>query len=317
MNPPSIPPGSEVMRSEDAWAREVAAALRLILSSGAEETPAQRGKFLEEQVQRSLQQVPPGQRERHLDCLRDYFPVGLVDVPAKAADAPAAVPEVPAAVLALVLAAWSRFTPEQRVELQDQLVAAGVAAPPGAGGAADFTEVRQRLGLAPNESVVAPRLGRLAVHELEFLAKLDQLAWNTWKTLAPRASLKRDTALGDVRVLTRRYLKGDAEPTDTQVSQQIERTRQLIASLLGSISQVGRGYAKRHQTRYSPEAIQDLVKMEGGGSGWLGGGLETKCWRKYCELAGEVNEATIQNEMQEVVVKYVEELMRGMAKGGA
>jgi hypothetical protein len=77
--------------------------------------------------------------------------------------------------------------------------------------------------------------------------------------------------------------------------------------LLGSISQISRGYVKRFQTRYSPEAVQDLVKMEGGG-GW--GGIEPKCWRKYAELASEINEATVQNDMQEVVVKYVEEIVR-------
>ena len=148
---------------------------------------------------------------------------------------------------------------------------------------------------------------------MEFLSKLDQLAWNTWRTLAPRSSIKRDTALGDLRLQTRRYLKGESQPSDLQIAQQIERTRQLIAMLLGSISQISRGYAKRHQTRYSPEAIQDLVKMVGSGS-W---GFEGKCWRKYSELAGEINEATIQNEMQEVVVKYVEDLMRGTARSGA
>jgi hypothetical protein len=147
---------------------------------------------------------------------------------------------------------------------------------------------------------------------MEFLSKLDQLAWNTWRTLAPRSTVKRDASLGDLRLQVRRYLKGEAEPTDLQIAQQIERTRQLLAMLLASMSQISRGYAKRHQTRYSPDAIQDLVKMEGGGS-W---GLEGKCWRKYTELAGEINEATIQNEMQEVVVKYVEDLMRGTARPG-
>ncbi len=187
-----------------------------------------------------------------------------------------------------------------------------MAAGDGGDGAFDPGEVRQRFGMGTTDTLAPQRLGRLSIQQMEFLSKLDQLAWNTWRTLAPRSAVKRDNALGDLRLQTRRYLKGEAEPTDLQIAQQIERTRQLIAMLLGSMSQISRGYAKRYQTRFSPEAIQDLVKMEGAGS-W---GFEAKCWRKYLELAGEINEVTIQNEMQEVVVKYVEDLMRGTARSG-
>jgi hypothetical protein len=233
-------------------------------------------------------------------------------VAAPSAAAPAERPETPEALLRVVQEAWGRFSPEQRSALRDKLVAAGIveAAPAAAEGlpdAAVFGEVKQRAGLAPAEAVQPVRLARMFLHQMEFFSKLDQLAWTTWRALAPRSPVKRDTTLGDMRLQTRRYLKGDPEPTDLQVARQIEFTRQLIAILLGSISQISRGYVKRFQTRYSPEAVQDLVKMEGGG-GW--GGIEPKCWRKYTELASEINEATVQNDMQEVVVKYVEEIIR-------
>jgi len=309
----------DLLPPEDAWATEVAAALRLILASGAEEDPGRRAQQMEEQVRRALHDVPPAQRARHLERLAGHFPTGYSAMePARSGEAPAApsAPGTPDDLLRIVTAAWSTFSEAQRDELRDKLAAVGIAAPaeaaPSDGATVDFSEVRGRFGLTAAESVVPGRLARLCVQQMECLAKLDQLAWATWKNLAPRSGLKRDTSQGDLRLLVRRYVKGDADITDLQLAQQIERTRALIASMLGSMAQIGRGYSKRFQTRYAPEAIQDVVKMEGG-SGWTG--LETKCWRKYIELAVEVNEATIQNEMQEIVAKYVEDLARGSMKG--
>ena len=165
----------------------------------------------------------------------------------------------------------------------------------------------------PNKTVDSDRLTRLCAQQEEFLVKLDQLVWNTWKILAPKSALKRDASLGDLRTLVRHYLRGDAEPSDQQMVQQIERTRQLIAVLMGSMSQISRGFAKRYQTRYAPDAVKDLVKLEGGGR--LLTSADTRYWRKYSELAAEITEAGIQSDMQDVIVRYVEELMRGAPRG--
>lgn len=177
------------------------------------------------------------------------------------------------------------------------------------------SEVKQKLSPEPNKAVASDRLMRLCAQQEEFLVKLDQLVWNTWRILAPKSTLKRDASLGDFRTLIRHYLRGDAEPSDQQMAQQIERTRQLIAVLMGSMSQISRGFVKRYQTRYAPEAVKDLVKLEGGGR--LLTSADTRYWRKYSELAAEITEAGIQSDMQEVVVRYVEELMRGAPRGNA
>lgn len=300
--------------SEIVWADQVASKLRLIMSTCADETAENRQAYAEEHIRQRLEEVPPAKRTLYLDELATKFPIGqsapagLATSPAPAAGA-APVEDVDEFLRVMDRAA-ARWNDADKEKVRARLATLGVVDRSVGGGLEQHVvELKQRLSLAPAEEVSAAKLAKLCIQQAEFYAKLDQLAWNTWKILAPKSALKRDTALGDSRNLIRRYLRGDAEPNDLQVAQQVERTRQLIAVLLGSISQVSRGFVKRYQTRYSPEAIRDMVKMEGGGS--LLTSVEARCWRKYSELAAEINESALQTEMQEVVVKYVEELMRG------
>jgi hypothetical protein len=171
-----------------------------------------------------------------------------------------------------------------------------------------FAELRQRLGFGGQEPMAAERAERLAAQLVELFLRLDQLAWNTWRALAPRSSHKRDGNLTDLRGFLRKHLRGDGEPAEAPLAQHLERTRQLVASLLGALSQVGRGIVARHQTRHSPEAIRGLVEAEKRQRLFLT--RDARCWRKYVELAAEITEATLEVEAQEVVARYVEELMR-------
>ena len=303
------------LADENRWSAQVAGRLRLIQATCADDTRENRQGYLEEEIRHLLEEVPPGKRQAYLDALVERFPtwhrvVTAAPFAAPAPRAPDTAEDLDQAVTRVV----PKLTPEERQKLREKLTELGVIEPVTHGSAEGFTALRKQVMLAPSEGLVPARLEKLAIQQVEFLVKLDQLVWTTWKALAPKSPLKRDTALGDLRSLLRRYLKGDSDVSDLQVAQQIERTRQLIAILLGSISQVSRGYTKRYQNRYSPEAVRDLVKMEGGS---MLVGNDTKCWRKYSDLAAEITESSIQGEMQEIIVKYVEDLMRGSPKNSA
>lgn len=321
-------PSSFHLRPQDvAWADEVSARLRLILATAADEKRADRAVHLESEVRRSLESVAPAERGRYLERLAERFPTDSdrgslegASVPVRPASSPAAAaapaPATPESALDLLLDAWPHCTPDEQAAMRSRLAAAGILdvrpkAAANAGGG-EFETLRQRIVLAAGDGLDHARLEALIVQLVEFFVKLDQLVWNTWRALAPRSGLKRDSTLGDLRLQLRRHLKGDAEPSEAQITQQIERARQLMAVLLGSMSQVGRGFVNRYHMRFSPDAVRDLVKAEGGGS--LLTGIDTRCWRKYADLAAEINESTIQNDMQEVIVKYVEDLMRGTSR---
>lgn len=295
------------------WAQTLARRLRLVLASGADESPEQRQAILEQEVRRELEQKSPARRAVCLARLADYFPWGPSDTAGGHTLAPAAAPDAETA-LGWFIESWEKASPEIQETCRARLAEAGVLLVSAGEEEGDQAGLRQRLALGPKDTVATARLHRLFAMLVDFLVKLEQPAWNTWKTLASRSIVKREAMHGDIRLQLRRYLKGDTEPGDAQMAQQIERTRQLIAVLLSSISQVGRGYAKKYQSRYSPDAVRELVKMEKGG-GFLVSN-EVRYWKKYCEMSAEIGEVSIQDEMQEVIVRFVEELMRGMKSGG-
>ena len=321
MTSTSTPPHdtTSVLSSEEHWADEVAARLRLLQAAGADEPVEQREAHIEEQVKRSLQSVPAAQRARYLERLTARFPIGQVTIISAPSGQGGAdrKPQTPEELALVVGEAWGRFTPEQKKQFRERLAALGLAelataaptaaaTPAPAADAGDFSEAKRVFGLAPAENIVPLRLGRLAAIENDFFAKLDTLAWGTWKQVAPQSPLKKD-ATGDLRSQLRRYLKGDAEPSDQQMAQQVDRTRQLVSSLVGSLAVTSRGFVKRYQTRYSPDAVKDIVRMEGG-IGPFGG--DAKCWKKYSELAGEITELSIHAEMMEAVARFVEEMTK-------
>ena len=153
------------------------------------------------------------------------------------------------------------------------------------------------------------RLYRLLTALADFVLSLDQLGWGLWKAMAPRSQVRRDqTFEGDIRKAGGRYLSGDTEVSIGQITQIIDRLRQLVAGLIGAIGPAGRSFSQRHLARFGPDAIKDLAAMEGGG---MFANAEQKNWRKYVQLAKDLNEDSIEAEMVECVARYAEGLMRG------
>jgi len=173
-----------------------------------------------------------------------------------------------------------------------------------------LTDVQAKLKLGPDDPIDPQRLGKLFAALADVMLTLDQLAWNLWRSAAPKSTIRRDNSQGDLRMLMRRSIEGDAEASAAQVQKQLESTRQLIAGLLAGLGPAGKNFSRRYQQRYTPDAIREAVKAEGGGGG-LFGNIEVKCWKKYTELAAEITEATIESDVQEAVVKYAEDLIRG------
>ena len=97
---------------------------------------------------------------------------------------------------------------------------------------------------------------------------------------------------------------------EQQLIQALEKTRRLIAGLMGAVGRAGNTYARKLVGRLSPEVIQDLAKME---KKWAES-VEQASWRAYERLAKEhLSEPAIENGIQEAMVKVAEDLMTGRA----
>lgn len=293
-----------------AWAASLVTRLKYLQTKLAEEKPEDRQVHLEEELHRALMELPAPKRGAHLYALVQQFPDW--ELAAVTAIAPAAVArQTPDEIIKAFLQLAPQLSGEQRADVKKKLAALGliIATNQPIEGEV-LTGIQGKLKLDPDDKIDPQQLGRLFATFAEAILALDQLAWNVWRNAAPKSPIRRDTSQGDLRTVTRRALSGDAEAAaaQVQVQKQVEASRQLIAGLLAGLGPAGKNFARRFQQRYTPDAVREVVRSEGGGKN------DAQFWKKHTELAAEITETVIEDDVQAAVVKYAEDLMRGSTR---
>lgn len=296
---------------ESLWAAGLAARLRLIQANFADDPPAVRQGYIVEEIERALKTISPTRRKIHLDMLAERFPAWEgVRSTASSDDKAGAAPLTPEELVARLVQLAPSLSPEARAAFATQLQAVGLSIKESADSFLELTpELQKKLGLAPGKPLQLERAVKLLAIMTELGLALDQLAWALWKQLAPKSPFRKEAELNR---LAGTYLAGDAEVSTTQLTQLVERTRRLVAGLLGSVGRAGSTYAKRYTTLLSPEAIEDWAKME---KKW-NESIEAACWRKFVQQSKEhASEPAIEHNIQEGVAKAAENLILGRASG--
>ncbi|MEX2217764.1 MAG: hypothetical protein WD749_03310 [Phycisphaerales bacterium] len=297
-------------------AASTAARLRLLQADLADSDAKTRCQHLDDVVEHALSSIRPDQRDAFFDELERLFPTWDRNVEVSEAPGPAparsATDEKELKDPAFLVARLAQIAPTlsdvQKRVITDRLREAGLAPPAGGGPAwpeETVARLRARLSLA-NGDLDAARVLELTAVLAEFAASLDQLMWNTWKTVSPRSQIRRPAALAQS---LGKFVGGDGEVGRAQVAQDVERLRQLTAAMISAVSQVGRQFAQGHIAKFSPTEITSLATMESGG---LLVSKEVKCWRKYVELASAMDESAIETEIMQAIANYAESLMKGL-----
>ena len=310
MTTPTATTTSQPLADTAAWAAAAAVRLRYLQANFADDPAESREAFLEEELKKLLDPVPLGKRQAYLDTLAEKFPTweSLSAAPA-IADKAASDSTSPDEVWSLFLKTLPKFSPDQRETIKKRLADAGFVRVSGDSlDASSSSDITEKLKIPPSDKIDPTRLGKLYASLADFAIMTDQLAWNVWKNLAPKSTVRRDGSAGDLRTALRRSTTGDPEVSAAQITAQLEKLRQLIAGLIAAIGPAGKNFTRRFQSRYSPEAIRDMVKLEGAS---VFGNVDARNWKKYTELAHEISEDTIQTDMMDAVAKYAEELMKG------
>jgi hypothetical protein len=112
--------------------------------------------------------------------------------------------------------------------------------------------------------------------------------------------------------LSGEYLAGSNEVSTAQLLQTLERTRKLVAGLLGAVGRAGAAYARDRARIFDPTAIEADARAE---KKW-NESVEFSCWRKYVQLCKEYGaEAAIEKSIQEAMAKATENLIMGRPVG--
>lgn len=309
------PAGSE----EAEWASGLGGQLRLIQASFAEDDAATRQQYLTEEISRALKGVPPSRRRPYLQALAERFPAWQSS-PATSADAPPAVELSPEELVTRLVELAPYLAAEQRRALSERLEGAGLVAsrpaPAGAPAAASEPvpeELQKKLGIGAGQALSQLRVLRLIAVLSEFSVTLDQLSWNVWKQVAPKSIVRREGGPeGDFRKIAGPYLTGDDEVSTAQISQVVDKTRQLIAGLLAAVGSTGESFARQFLSRVAPSAIKEKADAESG----FFIGPEQKCWRKYLETFNDISGVSIEKEIAEILARNTEELILGKGRQG-
>lgn len=300
-------PNDAALAEPGPWAASLGERWKYLQSSLAGETPQDRQVFLEEELRRALQTVPAAKRGAYLDAIAARYPAWetaavFVNNPAKVAR------QTPDEVITAFLNLAPQLTGPQREEVKQKLAALGLVVPsaqPIDGEA--LTDVQAKLKMEATDKIDAQRLAKLFAIYADAMLTLDQLAWNVWRNAAPKSAIRRDTTQGDLRMVTRKALTGDAAITPAQVQKQLEASRLLVAGLLAGLGPAGKNFSRRYTQSFTPDAIREVVRAEGGKS-------DAQFWKKYTEVAAQLSETVIEDDVQEAVVKYAEDLIRGSNK---
>jgi hypothetical protein len=301
----------ESLSEEALWASGLAARLKLIQANFADDPSSVRQGYITEEIERALKLVSPTRRKLYLDSLAERFPAwegirSTAESDLKVGTAPVQPEELVAKLVQLA----PTLSPETRAAFAAQLQAVGLSIKESADAYLELPpELQKKLGLPAGKRLQLERAVKLLVITTDLALVLEQLAWALWKQVAPKSAIRKETELSR---LAGAYLAGDAEVSSAQLSQPVEKTRRLIAGLLGAIGRAGSTYAKKYVTRLSPEVIEDWAKME---KKW-NESLETACWRKFVQQAKEhASEPAIEHEIQDAVAKAAENLILGRVAG--
>jgi hypothetical protein len=290
-----------------AWAEEVATRLKMLQTSFADDPAEARQAYLVEEIARSLRDIGESRRPEYLAGLRERFPTAeRVEVTKPAPSlAPSETAERSPQELAEELVERApELTNEMKAMLGEKLCAVGLSVERAKGVELPL-ELLGKLGLAPDQPLDEQRLGKLLAALLDLVATQDSLVWNLWKNIAPKSIVRRETA-ENLRRTVGRYLAGDREVATLQITQMLDKTRQLTIGLLSALGPAGETYARHHLETFAPEKIRATV--EAGASGFLTN-VEQKCWRKYVELAGQLSGLAVENQIVNAIVAYTEEII--------
>jgi hypothetical protein len=289
-----------------SWAEEVAARLWMLQASFADDPVSERHDYLVEEIERSLKNIAESRRSEYLGALMERFPgPERIDAPYFKPPEIEKVERTAQDAANELIARLSEFSNEERAVLAQKLKALGLFVAPSSGIELPM-ELLAKLGMTPKDTVDEERLVKLLTALLEMVVTLDHLIWNVWKNIASKSNVRRDPSNDNPRRTIGRYLVGDREVATLQITQMLDRTRQLMAGLLSAIGPAGEIFARKYLEKFAPEKIRSVVESKSPG---FIANVEQKCWRRYLELAADLSGQAVEAEIVEGIVTYTEELI--------
>ncbi len=303
----------------EKYVLETANRLHLILVDFADKGSQARADYLCEEIERALKMILPEERREFLQKLLERFPTGsfvtqsIIEEKEHRDEKTAVIDENKLKDANFLFHNLMEIIPtlpaDQKASIAKKLNEIGLGSHTREPCSDELIEkLRTELQLNGYQNFDTNRLTELIVLLINFVYKLEPLGWNTWRRLSPRSSVRQS---GDLKKTIGQFISNDPNVSHEHVNNELKELMQLIAAIITAISRVGSQFAQLHLAKFSPSEISALVKMEHKS---VLVSHEVKCWRKYLELANNLNEESIEIEITKSIVNYVESLVKKMGR---
>ncbi len=289
--------------------------LRLIQVDFADESEHTRNGYLCEEIERALKLIMPEKRNEFLEKLKTRFPVPSLgnqvvqNGPAESRSpvAQADVLKDPELLVKSLLEIAPTLSDENKEIIVNSLGPVAVHQEAKVNYSEQtFQKLQTVFQSEAGQSINPDRLMELSIILAEFVFKLEPLVWNVWRKLSPRSKIRQSADLKDI---IGKFVFDVPDVSLEQIDNELKELQRLIAAIITAISQVGSQFARVHLAKFSPSEISALVKVE---KGSIMVSQEVKCWRKYLKLASNLNEDSIETEIRNAIVGYVNSLRKPM-----
>lgn len=303
------------VEKKEVWAARLASQLRLLGANMQEETTTGRCEFFTDEIKQALEGIPQFDHESYLDALASAFPggeIGSVVVSSGEENEMSLADLSTNDLMDELVTRSSLLSANERRSLVSRLETSGLIVTQQVSSSYEELpeELAKRLSLPAGEKVNSRHALLLMSKLIGIILDLDQLVWAVWKALSPRSRIRRDSQAGVTEIGRNigRYLTGDTNMPLADVVQPLERSRQLVAGLLGAIGPVGSTFARKFAQRFSPDDIRKDAKREGGS---FLKAIEVRCWARYEILAKDLSEDQVEHDIREAISEYAESLISG------
>lgn len=283
--------------------------LRLLQAELADEKPEVRQQHLSDEIESALRTMGPDDRQGFLKNLEALFPTWDARVDVSTEVKPSAVRSAtdqrelkdPSFLVSRLIDAAGGLTQDQRRAIVNRLQDAGLAPANQAGlPAAAVKPFREQLKINEDATINGARVVELATLLAQMAGLLDTVVREAWKQIAPRSAVRRS---GDLSKIMARFAQGDENVPRGQVQQELEALRSLTAALIQAIRSIGKQYAQSMR-KFAPTEIESLAQID---KGWEK--LDIACWRKYKELAVDLDDAAIESTILKIIAEYAEKCL--------
>lgn len=257
--------------------------------------------YLADEIRRAMDTVAPAEKSAYLEALAEHFPAWETASPDLTVDvAPVPVSEVVNQLL--------NRLPELSATDRERLETVFNTGP--ANGAVDAAhlDLWKKLGLDATSSPSSERIWRLLGSLIEFYAALDQLGWTLWRSMGVKSAFWKEAEFSK---MVGPYLAGDSEVSTDHVRQTVERTRRLVAAIIGAPGKAAADVANAQSASLSPDTIEVAARSE---KRTLES-LDAACWREYkSRYSAHYTASHVEAAIQQAVAHAAEDLIGGRTR---